>query len=143
MSALGGKLAAFLASAMGKMLLVLALVMAILFGVRQCQKARQAGREASLSAELSKAVSESGKDAVGVVGAVSGRNTATDEITRENADAIRNAQGAGAPVDPAVRDAVLGGLCKRAAYRSDPKCLQRSASAGMANAGAGSAAPRE
>ena len=37
---------------------------------------------------------------------------------------IRNAKGADAPVDPAVRDAGLASLCRRAAYRSSERCLR-------------------
>ena len=53
-----------------------------------------------------------------------GEQSATDTITRENDHAIRTAPGADAPVDPALRDTGLAGLCRRAAYRGDPKCVQ-------------------
>ncbi|WP_404480052.1 hypothetical protein [Novosphingobium sp. BL-52-GroH] len=135
------KLATFFASIVGRLLLALVAIGAILFGLHQCQTARRAGSEAALSAQMGKAASDDGKDAVGVVGAVSGRNSASDDLTRENEDAIRNAPGAATPVDPGVRDAGLAGLCRRAAYRDSEKCLQRPVAGGVAPGGAGRAAP--
>jgi hypothetical protein len=105
--------------------------------VHSCSKARQAGAEASLSNETGKAVSDSGKDAVGAVEAVSGRNSAIDEITRENADEIRKAEGADALVNPAAHGAGLDSLCRRAAYRCTEQCLQRAVARGVAKPGTG------
>ncbi len=112
------------------------LLLGLLF-LGQCQKARSARAEASLSAETAKAVSESGKDAIGAVGAVSGRNSDSDAITRENSDAILHAPGADAPVPAGLAGAARDGLCRRAAYRCSAECLRRAAAAGVAGAGAG------
>jgi hypothetical protein len=46
----------------------------------------------------------------------------SETLSRENQNAILNAPGADAPVDPALRDAWLDGLCRRAAYRDHPRC---------------------
>lgn len=83
--------------------------------------------EIKLDKEQGKAAATSGKDAVDTLGNTMANEQAADLITRENQDAIRNAQGAGAPVDPSLRDAGIASLCRRAAYRRDPRCLQHSA----------------
>lgn len=83
--------------------------------------------EAKLSGNQTGAAFESGKDAVDTLGKSAARDAATDTITRENDRAIRNAPGAAAPVDPAARDAGLRSLCRRAAYRGKPECLQQPA----------------
>jgi hypothetical protein len=114
----------FCAGVAGKLVIGAIALLLIAFGVTQCQNAQNSGREARVSEEQAEAGSNSAADAIGAVEAVSGRNTATDDLTRENADAIHNAPGAAAPVDPAVRDAGLSGLCRRAAYRDSPDCLQ-------------------
>jgi hypothetical protein len=100
-----------------------ALLLALLL-LGQCQKLRVVAAKASLSAATGQAALDSGKDAVGAVGAVSASASAGDAITRENERAILSAPGAQVVVDPAVRDAGLVGLCRRAAYRGDPKCVR-------------------
>lgn len=80
--------------------------------------------EAKLSANQVEAATASGKDAVNTVGAVGQTEDKIDLTTRENRDEIYSAEGADAPVNPAVGDAGLRGLCRRAAYRDHPDCLQ-------------------
>lgn len=101
------------------------------------QSSVNSGAEARLATSQSHAITESAKDAIGATGAVSARSEAGDSITRDNDHAIRQAEGADAPVSHAVNDAGIAGLCKRRAYRCDPKCVQRAVTAGVANAGAG------
>lgn len=122
-------------------ILIVALLLAILFGVRQCQNARNLGTESRVSRSQTGAALDSGADAVGAAGAVSGRNSQTDQITMENADAIRTAPGADAPVDPALDRVARDGLCRRAAYRSDPKCVHFTPAEGVARGGARGTAP--
>jgi hypothetical protein len=101
----------------------LALVLALLL-LGQCQRARNAGAEAALAGASGRAAIESGKDAVGAVGAVSARESASNEIGRTNDAEIRKAPGADQAVPAAVDHAGRAGLCRRAAYRRDPKCLR-------------------
>lgn len=68
---------------------------------------------------------ESGRDAVDTVGNQMASERSVDQVTRENEDEIRSAEGADAPVAAPVRDAGLAGLCRRAAYSHDPRCVQR------------------
>lgn len=86
------------------------------------------GKSARVQADLNKsqagAAMESGRDAVGAVSSAAERSSNADQMTQENRHAIQKAPGADAPVDPAVRAAGLNSLCKRAAYRERPECLQ-------------------
>ena len=101
------------------------------------QSSVNSGAEARLAQSQGQAVTQSAKDAINATGAVSARSEAEDTQTRETDHAIRKAEGANAPVSHAVNYAGIAGLCKRRAYRCDPKCVQRAIAAGVANAGAG------
>lgn len=101
-----------------------ALAVAILFGVTQCQSARNAKTATGLAKGQAGAAIESGGDAVETLGNRAAADAAGDQLTRENEDAIRKADGAGAPVAAPVRDAGVSSLCRRAAYRGDPRCVQ-------------------
>ena len=85
---------------------------------------KRAEVQAKLNANVAGAAVESGKDAVNTVGQAAGRAEQGDQLTRENSDAIHAAPGSDAKVDPAARDTGLASLCKRAAYRLDPKCVR-------------------
>lgn len=99
------------------------------------QKSSQAAGEARLATKQGEAALDSGRDAVESLGASQAKETAIDEITQENDRAIRSAPGADAPVDARVRDAGLAGLCKRAVYLRDPRCLQFTPSQRLAEGG--------
>lgn len=103
---------------------VLAAVLAGLLVWNSWQSRAVAKTEARLSQGQTGAALESGRDAVATLGKTSGFEAATDTITEENQRAIRNAPGADAPVDPASRDTGLRSVCRRAAYRGRPECLQ-------------------
>jgi hypothetical protein len=106
-------------------LAALALVLLLaLFGWHEWRAARTAKVETQLAAGQAGAALASGQDAANTIGNRMDADAATDTVTRENDHAIRTAPGADAPVDPALRDAGLRGLCRRAAYRLDPKCVQ-------------------
>ena len=100
------------------------LLLLALFGWHEWQAAHTAKVETRLATGQAAAALASGQDAGNAIGNRMDADAETDTITRENDHAIRNAHGADAPVDPAVRDAGLAGLCRRAAYRRDPKCLR-------------------
>ncbi len=80
--------------------------------------------EAKLGRNQAEAALQGGQDAVNTVGAAADREAASDALTRSNEVEIRNAQGADAVVAAPARDAGLRALCRRAAYHSDPKCVQ-------------------
>jgi hypothetical protein len=104
--------------------IVALLLIAGLFAWHEWRAAHTAKVETRLATGQAGAAIASGQDAANTVGNRMDTDAATDTITRENDNAIRNAPGASAPVDPALRDAALRGLCRRAAYRGDARCLQ-------------------
>ena len=95
------------------------------WGYSSLTSGKAAKVESKLNRETANAAIESGTDAVNTVGAVGASAEQSDQIGRENADAIRNAPGASAPVDPAANAAGLRSLCRRAANRERAECLQR------------------
>ena len=106
-------------------LAALALVLLLaLFAWHEWHVARTAKVETRLAAGQAGAALASGQDAGNAIGNRMDADAETDTITRENDHAIRTASGADAPVDPALRAAGLAGLCRRATYRGDPKCVQ-------------------
>lgn len=106
---------------------LIAAAVLLIFGslvLRSCQTAGTARTKAKLATGQAGAAIESGGDAAQTIGNQAAAEAATDALTRENEHAIRTAPGANAPVDPAARDAGLRALCRRAAYRGDPKCMR-------------------
>jgi hypothetical protein len=94
----------------------------LIFGVRQCEQRRNAASQARVEQSQAGAAQQSAKDAIEAVGASAARETASEAMTRENEANIRAAEGADAPVNPAVRDAGIAALCQRKAYANDPRC---------------------
>ncbi len=107
---------------------IFALLLA-LAGPAACRKMNGDAARARLGQETAKAAGRSGQDAVATVGTAARREQQSDQLTQSNEREIRNAQGADARLDPAVRDAGLGGLCRRPAYRDDERCRLRRAAA--------------
>lgn len=102
----------------GALLLILGLLW-----LNSCQQARTAKTQADLAKGQAGAAMESGQDAVNTIGNRMGADAAGDALTRENEDAIRNAEGASAPVAAGVRDAGLASLCRRDSYKHDARCV--------------------
>jgi len=107
---------------------MIALLIALV-GPAACRKLSGEAARARLGEASAAAASRNGEDAVTTVGAAARREQQSDALTRNNEKEIRNAHGADAPIDPAVRDAGLGGLCRRPAYRDDQRCRLRRAAA--------------
>jgi hypothetical protein len=68
------------------------------------------------------AASNSAAYAIGTVAASGEAAAASEQLTRSNENTIRAAQGAGDKVGAGVNTAGRAALCKRKAYRDDPKC---------------------
>ncbi len=100
-------------------ILILALVA---FGTSQCSKRRDAASQARMDAAQGQAASESGRDAIGTVARSGEAAAASEELTRANEQAIRNATGADDRVNLAVHVAGLKALCRRKAFADDPRC---------------------
>ena len=110
--------------ALGVLVLIIALA-----GPAACRKLHTEQARARLGEEQRQAASKSGQDAVATVGAAADREQQSDHMSEDHEKQIRNAPGAEAPVDPAVRDVGLGNLCRRAAYRDSEWCRLRRAAA--------------
>lgn len=107
-----------------RVLLYVALALAAIFAAWALYNAVTTNpkAEARLSRNQAQAAQESGSDAVNTVGQAGEREAASDALTRENEAAIRAAPGAADPVTAEARGAGIAALCKRAAYRDDPRC---------------------
>lgn len=112
-------------STMVKALAVLAvlLIIALAFAWHVWTSAHAAATVARLDHAQTTATVESAKDAIATQGAATANEQASEELTQSNDKEIRNAKGADAAVDPAVRDAGLASLCRRPAYKSSQRCL--------------------
>lgn len=100
------------------------IVVLVVLAFNQWQRARNAKTETSLATGQTGAALDSGADSVNTVGNRMDVDAAGDRLTQENNDAIRSAEGASAPVLLPVRNVGLAGLCRRAAYRGKPECVQ-------------------
>lgn len=87
---------------------------------------RRKARETAWRVEsaLSGSHGQSAREATEIIVNSAARDAVGDQLTRENSDEIRSASGSNQPVDPALRDAGLRGLCRRPAYLGDPRCVQ-------------------
>lgn len=87
-----------------------------------------AAKAARAEAALADSRTRSAADAVEITARSGARDAAADRLTQETRDAIRNAPGADQRLDPALNAAGLRGLCRRAAYRGRPECVQHARS---------------
>jgi hypothetical protein len=110
------------ARAIGLIVGVVVLLLAAGLFVRSCDTRRSKAAQSRLEHAQGNAAAKSAADAVNTVAASGEAQAASEAQTRKNEQEIRNAKGAAASVDPAVRDAGLRSLCGRAAYRNDPRC---------------------
>ncbi|MDD3799363.1 MAG: hypothetical protein PHE36_09325 [Novosphingobium sp.] len=119
-------------------ILTVALALFILSALTGGKTART---EAKLARNQTEAAIASGMDAVATIGAQGAAEDDVDALTRENDHAIRNAQGADAPVSDALATAGMFSLCKRAAYRLHPECMQFTVAGGVEGGRSGRTAP--
>jgi hypothetical protein len=114
----------FLGTLAGKAIAV-AVAIILLLGilqVRSCQQANQRAAQARVDRGQGEAFQNSAGDAINTITGVAGNEQAGADLTRTNEREIRDAKGSTAAVDPAVRDAGLRSLCRRAAYRNSERC---------------------
>jgi len=94
----------------------------ISFGLYQCDKRRDERAQSRVDAAQSEAASNSAADAIGTVSKAGEREAGSEALTRENEREIRAAEGANQRIGPGVDYAGRAALCRREAYRNDPKC---------------------
>lgn len=103
--------------------IIMALAAILLFGAYRLITGNDKVK-ARLGANQTEAALESGGDAVDTVGKAGTRDAQTDRVTAENDAAIRAAEGSAAPVSKPANDAGHAALCRRAAYKDDPRCAK-------------------
>ena len=120
-------IAAWFAANLSRLLLFAGIIIVGLglIQLRQCQKDRAEATRQRLDTGLATAARDSATDTINTVAARADADAATRQIEKDNADAIRTAPGADAPVDPVLADTARRGLCRYAAYRGRPECLQQ------------------
>jgi hypothetical protein len=101
------------------------LLVATIATLTYCEKQRSRGAQSRVERSQGEAASNSAADAIGTVARSGEASRASEDLTRSNDRDIRAAEGANASVNPAARDAGLTALCKRAAYREDPRCKEK------------------
>lgn len=101
---------------------VVLLIAVVGFTVRSCDQRRSKAAQSRLEHAQNDAQANSAADAVNTIAASGEAAAASEAQTRANEKDIRDAKGSDAAVDPAVRDAGLRSLCKRAAYRDSERC---------------------
>lgn len=103
---------------------VLSILLALFFLITEPQRARgEAAAKAGVV--LAQGEKKASTDAISVVVGNQERSEETQNIRRENEVAIREADGAGDEVNPAVAAAGRNGLCKYRAYRDRPECVRK------------------
>jgi hypothetical protein len=100
----------------------LALVIGAALFVRSCDNRHSAGAQSRVERSQSNAASNSAADAINTVTTVGSNEAASEGLGRSNDKDIRSAPGASDRVNSGVDTAGRKALCKRAAYRNDPKC---------------------
>jgi len=101
---------------------VIVLIIAVGLFVKSCDNRKSRAAQARLDAEQAQAASNSAADAIGTVARSGEAAVASEQLTRENEREIRAAAGAEVRVGAGVNAAGRKALCKRAAYKDDPKC---------------------
>jgi hypothetical protein len=101
---------------------LIALVLVVGLATRSCDKRRAAAAQGRLEQSQAEAASNSARDAISAVARSGERETASEALTRDNEREIRAAPGASERVNPGVDAAGRQALCRRQAYKDDPKC---------------------
>jgi ABC-type protease/lipase transport system fused ATPase/permease subunit len=101
---------------------LLVLIGVVAFTVRSCDKRHSRAAQTRVERSQAEAAANSAADAIGTVAASGEAERASEDLTRINEQQIRAAEGSNAAVNPAARDAGIAALCRRQAYRDDPRC---------------------
>ena len=117
-------MAAFFAKTTVRIAIGIAAALLVWWLVATLMDGKRAKVEAELNRNVAESALESGKDAVGTVGAQQAKEAASDAVGRENSASIHAAPGADAKVDPGVKAARLKALCRRASTQGDPRCAK-------------------
>lgn len=100
------------------------LIVAVGLFVKSCDNRRSRAAQERVERSQAEAAANSAADAIGTVTGVGGNTAASEELGRTNERDIRAAEGASTKIGAGVNAAGRKALCKRAAYRNDPKCKE-------------------
>ena len=104
---------------------VILLIVAVTLLTRSCDKRRSQGAQSRVDASQGQAAANSSADAIGTVSRSGEAQAASEAQSRQAEQEIRAAEGASQSVNPAVRNAGIQALCRRATYKDDPRCKAR------------------
>jgi hypothetical protein len=102
--------------------LALALIVLTMCAVDGRQKAADRTRQAEAGKTLADGRTAAAQDASAIRDRADARDQSTDDLTRSNTDAILNAPGADARLDPDLDAAARRAICLRQSARHDPQC---------------------
>lgn len=103
---------------------ILFVIGTLTFGVTQCDKRRNEAAQSRVNEGQAGAAQESGADAIGRVSNRAASAQAGEDLTRANADDIRNAPGASDRVNSGVDQAGRAAICRRPSYANTPQCAR-------------------
>jgi uncharacterized protein HemX len=106
----------------GLVVVALLIVLAATLGPAACQKIRSLSAQQKVTQGQLTATQNSAADAVNTATGVGANAAASEELGRKNSEQIHAAPGANDRVNAGVDAAGRAALCRRAAYRDDPKC---------------------
>jgi len=110
-------IAAFLASTIGRLIMILLLIGIVFITIHSCTSSRQKTATARQSGKESEAFADSAADAVNTVVARGGAESDVDAIVEGAA-----AQMDAADTDAARRAAAMSALCQMKLYKEKPEC---------------------
>ena len=113
--------------AVGIVLVVLTLAALLWMGwfVTEPGRANRRAAAAGAESEMSGARAGAAADAGAILDTTHSAETQSEALSRENADAILKAPGAGQRLDPQLNRAARQRLCERPAYRGRPECAMQ------------------
>lgn len=103
--------------------IVLLVVLSLLLW--QCDRRRSEKAQDRVDDAQVEAAQNSAADAINTVEQAGKREASSEDLTRSNEREIRGADGAGDRVKPGVDYAGRAALCRREAYKNDPKCQKK------------------
>jgi uncharacterized protein (UPF0333 family) len=101
---------------------VILLIVVVGLFVKSCDNRRSRAAQSRVERSQAEAASNSAADAINTVTGVGTNQAASEDLGRTNERDIRAAEGASTKIGAGVNAAGRSALCKRQAYRDDPKC---------------------
>jgi sensor histidine kinase regulating citrate/malate metabolism len=101
---------------------VIVLIVAVGLFVKSCDNRRDRAAQERLDSAQAGAAAESSADAINTVSRSGEAQAESEALSRANERDIRAAEGAGERVGAGVNTAGRRALCKREAFKNDPKC---------------------